>query len=392
MRKRGHGEGSIYKRSDGRWAAVVSVEGGRRKFMYGRTRKEVADKLSEALRAQRQGVPLPDDRITLKQFLEQWLEQSVKPSVRPWTYRGYEVHVRLHIVPALGHVRLTKLTPQQVQAWINERSASGLAPKTVHYMKGTLQAALNQAMKWGMVMRNVAALVDPPRKAPVNEVVPLTVEEARTFLDAVRGDRLEALYAAALALGLRQAEALGLTWDAVDLEASTLRVRRSLQRVDKRYELVDVKTRLSRREIVIPATVLQRMREHRQRQIKEQLNAGPKWRNELNLVFTTDRGRPLHGSVVTHMFQAQLEAAGMRRLRFHDLRHSCSTLLQAQGVPPRVVMDILGHTTLAMTMERYAKALPEAKADAARRMDLLMSGDEPDSRDRSQDRSQSAHE
>jgi integrase len=386
--KRGHGEGSIYKRSDGRWAAVVSVEGGRRKFMYARTRKEAAQKLADALRVQSQGVPLPDDRVTLKQFLEQWLEHSVKPSVRPWTYRGYEVHVRLHIVPALGHVRLTKLTPQQVQAWINAKTAAGLAPKTVHYMKGTLQVALNQAMKWGMVMRNVAALVDSPRKAPVTEVAPLTTEEAKTFLEAIRGDRQEALYVVALALGLRQAEVLGLTWQDVDLDQGMLQVRRSLQRVDGKYVLLDVKTRFSRRDVVMPATVLERLRDHRKRQLEERLNVGPRWRDDLDLVFTTDRGRPLHGTVVTHMFQRRLAAAGLRRVRFHDLRHSCDTLLQALGVPPRVVMDILGHTTLAMTMERYAKALPEAKADAARRMDLLISREGPDG-DRSQDRSQS---
>jgi len=273
---------------------------------------------------------------------------------------------------------------------MNAKTAAGLAAKTVHYMKGTLQVALNQAMKWGMVMRNVAVLVDSPTKAPIKEVAPLTIEEATTFLEAIRGDRLEALYVVALSLGLRQAEVLGLTWQDVDLDQGRLEVRRSLQRVDGKYVLMDVKTRFSRRDVVMPATVLERLREHRKRQLEERLNVGSRWRNDLDLVFTTDRGQPLRGTVVTHMFQRRLSAAGLRRVRFHDLRHSCDTLLQALGVPPRVVMDILGHTTLAMTMERYAKALPHAKADAARRMDLLMSGAAAQGEDRSQDRSQSA--
>jgi integrase len=362
--------------------------------MYARTRQEAARKLAEAVRLQSSGVSLPDDRMTVKDFLERWLEDSVKPRVRPWTYRGYEVHVRLHIVPGLGRDRLTRLTPQRVQAWMNERLRAGLSPKSVHYMRGTLRTALNQALRWGLVVRNVAALVDPPRSASgPTEVIPLSGDEARRFLEVIRGDRLEALYAVALALGLRQDEALGLTWGDVDFEAPRLTVRRSLQRVDGAYILLDTKTRFSRREVIMPATVKQRLYDHRVRQAKEQKAAGTRWRNEWNLVFTTAKGAPLHGSVVTHMFQTMMKAAGMRRLRFHDLRHSCDSLLQAQGVPPRIVMDILGHTTLAMTMERYAKALPEAKADAARRMDALMSGGDPvhdSERDRSQNRSQSA--
>lgn len=125
----------------------------------------------------------------------------------------------------------------------------------------------------------------------------------------------------------------------------------------------------------MPSSVLQRLREHRRKQLEERLNVGPKWRNDFSLVFTA-RGRRLHGTVVTHMFQKRLDEEGLRRLRFHDLPHSCDTLLQALGVPQRVVMEILGHTTLAMTMERYATALPDARADAARRIDVLLSGEE----------------
>ena len=120
MVKRGAGEGSIYRRKDGRWAAVLTVEAGRRRFLYAKTRQEAAGRLREALRLRSHGVPLPDERVTVGQFMERWLEESARPRVRPWTYRGYEVHVRLHIVPELGKVRLAKLTPQEVQRWMTD--------------------------------------------------------------------------------------------------------------------------------------------------------------------------------------------------------------------------------------------------------------------------------
>ncbi|HLH70450.1 MAG TPA: site-specific integrase, partial [Candidatus Dormibacteraeota bacterium] len=328
MSKRAHGEGTIYKRKDGRWAAVLTVEGGRRKFLYAKTQAEAVRRLAEARRARDVGV-VADDRVTVREFLERWLRDTVRPNVQPWTYRGYEVHVRVHIVPELGRLRLTALTPQHVQRWMNGRLEAGLSPKSVRYMRGTLRAALNQAVRWGMVGRNAAALVDPPRSRTVYEAQPMTVEEARRFLVAIRGHRLEALYVVALALGLRQAEILGLTWGDVDLEAGMLQVRRTLQRVEGRYRLLDVKTRLSRRELAMPRMVVERLQVHRARQEQERAAAGARWGNDLGLVFTTVRGDPLNGAVVTHAFQRVLEGAGLRRMRFHDLRHSCDTFLQA---------------------------------------------------------------
>ena len=307
------------------------------------------------------------------EYLDDWLRDVVKPSVRSWTYRGYEVHVRRHIKPALGRLPLERLEPSQVQVFLNQKMESGLSPKSVRYLRGTLRTALNQALRWGLVARNAAALVDGPRVQRY-EISPFSPEEARKFLAAITGHRLEALYTVALAMGLRQGEALGLRWQDIDLEMGYLRISKQLQRVDGKFELVEPKTARSRRTIVMPPIVTQALKKHRERQVEERPD-GRLW-NQLGLVFTRSDGEPLDGTVVTHDFHKVLSTAGLVQRRFHDLRHSCATLLLAQGVPARVVMEVLGHSQIAITMNTYTHVIPELRRDAAERMDSILQ--EPD--------------
>ncbi len=366
---RGPNEGTIVQRKDGRWAAAISVGGRRRKWFYG-TREEVRRKMTAALHAIDSG-NLADARgLTLAAFLKQWLDEIVKPSVRPWTYHGYEVHVRLHINPILGSIQLARVEPMHVQKLLNQKQREGMSPKSVRYIRGTLRTALNQAVRWGLVARNAAALVDGPR-VPNFEIQPFTLDEARKFLAAAKGDRLEALYSVALTLGLRQGEALGLRWNDVDLQMGYVRVARQLQRVDGVFQLVEPKTTRSRRTIVMPPSVAKVLGEHRGRQDAERNVAGNGWK-EWGLVFTRADGYPLDGTVVTHRFHKFLEGAGLPQRRFHDLRHSCATLLLAQGVSPRVVMEILGHSHIALTMNTYTHVVPELRRDAAARMESLL--------------------
>ena len=292
--------------------------------------------------------------------------------MRRWTYLGYEVHVRLHLKPTLGDIRLEQLTPLHVQALLNRKLQDGLSPKSVRYIRGTLRNALNQAVRWGLVSRNAAALVDPPRVERY-EIKPFTPDEARSFLSAIRGDRLEALYSVALTMGLRQGEALGLRWREIDLELGYLRVSKQLQRIDGKLQLVDPKTVGSRRTLVLPSSIVAKLRDHRIRQLDERLRAGANWR-ETDLVFSAMDGGALEGSTVTRSFHARLGAAGIAQRRFHDLRHSCATLLLVQGVSPRVVMDVLGHSEIGMTMNTYSHVIPELRRDAADRMDDLIRG------------------
>lgn len=381
-RGRGPGEGTIYQRKDGRWVGEVDLghqigpDGKRRRRRiqhYGATQREAREKLAEALKKQRENVPVAVDRQTVDDYLHRWLVDVATPKVRPMTLRGYEQIVRTHLVPGLGHHKLGKLSPQHVQELLNAKSAAGLSPRTVHHVRAVLRQALGQAVKWGLVSRNVAALVDPPR-AVRHEPAFLTPAQARAFLDAVRDDRLEALYSVAVSLGLRQGEALGLHWRDVDLDQGTLRVRVALQRVGGQARLVEPKSAQSRRTVAMPPSVVAALRAHRARQLRERLAAGERWRDQ-GLVFATTIGTPLDARNVVRRFKAALRRAGLPDMRWHDLRHTCASLLLAQGVGPRTVMEILGHSQIGLTMNTYAHVMPELKRDAADLMERLLSGD-----------------
>jgi integrase len=377
MGRRGHGEGTIYQRADGKWTASISLgyaDGKRkRKQVYGKTRREVAEKLTAVQHDVQQGLPVVTERQTVEQFLNRWLEDSVKPTVRPKTYQSYAQMTRLHIVPSIGRVELTKLSPQQVQAWLNRKMTSGLAPRTVSYMRSILRQALEQACRWGLVARNVAKLIDPPA-VPQHEMKFLSPVQARQLMAAAAETRFEALIYVAL-LGLRQGEILGLRWSDIDLEAGTLQVRHQLQRIDGQYRLVEPKSEKGRRMVSLPAFVMTGLRGHRARQLQDRLLAGAAWQGEAwDLVFCTQRGTPLEARNLLRDFKKLLERASLPDMRFHDLRHSAATLLLAKGVPERVVMEILGHSQLSQTM-RYSHVIPKLQQEAARKLDELLTGE-----------------
>jgi integrase len=376
MARRGPNEGTIRERQDGRWEArvVVTLPDGRRvrRSLLGRTRAAVRDRLTDALRAEASGAPVPDARLTVGVFLEGWLADVVRPRLRPSTHRSYACVVRVHLVPGLGHRPLARLTPQEVQRFLNAVAASGRSPRTVAICRAVLRQALGQAERWGMVTRNVARLAEPPR-VPRRPVVPFDPDQARRFLGAIAGDRLEALYVVALAVGLRQGELLGLSWSDIDLEQGTLRVRRALQRVDGRLVLVEPKSVTSHREVALPGVAAAALRGHRHRVRLHRIARGARWVDDpRDLVFTTTIGTPLDGISVTRRFQAILRDAGLPHQRFHDLRHACASLLLVQGVAPRVVMEQLGHSQIGLTLGTYSHVIPALGRDAADRMNELL--------------------
>jgi integrase len=384
--RRGNGEGSIYQRaSDGLWLAVITVgytEAGKpkRKSYSGRTRPEVAEKLKVALRDQQLGtLPTAPDRQVIGEYLEYWLENAARRTVRARTHESYETIVRLYIAPewrkagkdtrGLGKLRLAKLAGQDVEAWLNRLLARGLSARTVEYALTVLRRALGHAVKLGLIQRNVALLVDPPRVVQ-KEMRALTPQEARSFLDAVRGDPLEALYTVAVALGLRRGEALALRWQDVDMERGTLAVNGSLQRFGGKLQISETKTPRSRRTITMPTVVRDAFRAHRVRQLEQRM-AARKWQ-ETGLVFTTSTGTAVEPRNVVRAFKAALQRAGLPDIRFHDLRHTAASLLLAQGVHPRVIMETLGHSQFGTTMNLYSHVTAELQRDAADRMDALL--------------------
>jgi integrase len=379
MGRRGHDEGSIYQReSDGKWVAAVNLgyasDGKRkRKVFYGDTRKEVAEKLKTALHEHQQGtLPTNTERQTVEQFLTNWLQNTAKQTLRASTFETYEIHVRVHLVPALGRLQLSKLNPQHIQQFINQKLEQGLKPRTVIYSYAVLSRALGQALKWGLVGRNVAELVDPPR-APRSEIRPFTAEQARALLEAVKGHRLEAFYTVALSLGLRRGEALGLMWEDVDLQAGTVRVKQALQRLGGKLQITEVKSATSRRVIKLPRVCVAALKSHHAQQLQEKLLAGAGW-TDTGLVFTSHLGTPLEPRTVARHFQRTLKQADLPRIRIHDLRHTAASLLLAQGVPVKMVSEILGHSGSRITLDVYGHVFDSTRQQAADRMDDLLSG------------------
>ncbi len=384
--KRANREASIYERnSDGRWTGAVHLGYGsdgrrRRKVVYGPTQASVLAKIAELKRLVRDDLPIPDDKLLTGTYLRRWLE-SIRADIRPRTYVSYAGHVE-RLAAAFERTPVHRLTPADVRTFVAATLRSGLSPRTVGYRLGVLRQALGQGVRDATLVRNVAALVAAPRIVR-EEVRPLSPEQARTFLAAVAGDRMEGLYTTAIALGLRQGEALGLRWGDVSLDEATLSVRVALSQLPKavrpeggrrgtRYALVEPKTRRSRRTLVMPDLVVRALREHRRRQLEERLAAGARWRGSWDLVFTTPIGTPLDTRNVTKAFQRALEEAGLPRQRFHDLRHCAASLMVAQGIHPRTVMETLGHATVSMSMDTYSHIGGELQRDAAKRMDALL--------------------
>jgi integrase len=316
-----------------------------------------------------QGLPIATKGQTVAQFLARWMEDSVKPTVRERTYESYAATTKLHIVPSIGRIALDKLTPQDVQRMMSDAMRRGLSAASAGYTRRVLRIALNQAMRWNLIVRNVAALAEPPRAAR-HEIRPLTVDQARHFLDTMKGDRLEALYTVATALGMRKGEIFGLRWQDVDLDAQTLTVRYQLQRVGGKKQLVEPKTERSRRTVALPAFAVVAIRAHKIRQLEERLWAGSRWQ-DWGLVFTTPIGTPLESANVTHAFHVALLRAELPRQRFHDLRHCAASLMLAQGVEMRTIMEVLGHSQISTTSDLYSHVAQSVKRDAADRMEAL---------------------
>jgi integrase len=383
---RGTHEGSIYLRGkerreqglpplpgDGRWVGSVSAgwtsTGRRRHTVYGKTRQEVSEKLQRLQQHVAQGLPVVDERTTVRAYLEHWLQVV---EVRPSTLTRYRGIVERQLVPALGSVKLAKLTPQAVTRMLSDLQRGGLSARTCHHVRAVLRGALADAARDGLVSRNAASLARSP-KVESYHVDPMSPDHARSVLEAVAGSDLEAPVATALWTGLRQGELLGLRWSDVDLTTRRLSVAVALQRRAGEWHIQPTKTDKSRRTLSIPAPLVEVLSTHRQRQREAQLRAGAAWKAPHgDLVFTGPTGRPVMGATLTHRFHDAQVRGGLTPVRFHDLRHAAATLMLAGGVDLKVVSELLGHSTIATTANVYAGVLDSLKVDAAERMTRLM--------------------
>lgn len=367
--QRGKGEGSIYQRADGKWCAALHTVDGKRKVLYGKTRQDVARKLTAALQAREQGALVVGPRQTVAQFFDRWLSDVVAPNLRPRSYKVYEGKTRLHIVPELGKVSLAALTPQHLQRLYAKKIAEGVAPKSVNNLHVVIHRALSYAVRWGLVARNVANAAEPPR-VPRREIEPFSAEDIAILLQAIKGHRHQWLWTTMLATGIRFGEAAALRWSDVDLDARIINVRHTLGVKNRGPMFAEPKTTKARRFVPLPQIAVQALTAQLEQVHWVRAAAGDRWQ-ELDLVFPSPSGRPLSQSHALERFHRVLDQAGLRRRRMHDLRHTYATQLFTLGQHPRAVQDLLGHSRFEITMNLYTASVPEVLRDAADQLDLL---------------------
>jgi len=317
----------------------------------------VSEKLTQAMAGRDNGIVFDAGKLTAGEFLERWLEDVLKPSASRRTYSTNAQQVRDHIAPTLGRIKLRELRKAHIDRLYREKLDSGLSPSTVRRVHAVLHRALEEAVKGDLIPRNPAAHANKP-KVKQEEIEPLDASQAAAFMKAAKGDRFEALYVLCLMCGLRQGEALALRWQDIDLDGGTLRVSRQLQRMrrdgKKSGRLVFSEPKnASRRTVGLPQRAVSALKRHRKRQLEEKLTAGPVY-HDGGLVFASSHGTPLDAqNVVNRYYKPLLKRAGLPPIRFHDLRHSCLSLLAQRGEPIRDLQALAGHATAAFTLQRY---------------------------------------
>src|SRR3954465_10026851 len=375
-----NGESTIYKGADGRWHGYVSVGftlDGKldRRHVSSKSRGVVLARVRELERKRDSGTISAVSTPTVAEWLEQWLTTIAPRRVRQRTLESYESAVRRHLIPGLGRHRLDRLRPEHLDQLYTALLEDGYSPASVLRHHRILSRALTVAVQRGHVPRNVAALVDPPAQRPSDLATALDLDEARAVLEAAATVRNSARWTVALALALRQSEALALQWKDIDLLANTLTVRRSIHRVRGGgliYE--EPKSKRSHRTLALPMPLVGELHRHKAAQLGERMLAGSEWHDE-DLVFAQPNGRPIDKKTDYDDWTRLLQEAGVRHVRLHDGRHTAATLLLSENVHPRVVMELLGHSQMRTTMDIYSHVIPALAREAADRMgDLLLPG------------------
>ncbi|MBU4534072.1 MAG: site-specific integrase [Firmicutes bacterium] len=408
-KRRGHGEGTLYQRKDGWWIGQVSIgrdtEGNpKRATVCGKTQGEVRDKITALRHEQMQGNRINPSKITLGEWLDTWLEHYAKPRVRQTTWEQYEYLARRHIKPALGKVQLRKLQGPDLQRLYNEKLKNGLSARTVRLMHVVLHSALGQAVKDGMVLRNVAQATAPPRVTK-KEIKTLAEDQMGVFLDAAEGTRLYPAVLMLLGTGLRRGEMLGLKWQDIDFQEGILYVRRSLVKTNSGSKIQETKTGRER-SVPVPTDVLRELKAHKARQAQEKLKLGEGYQDQ-GFVFATPLGTPTAPRNFYRYFRGllfKMDATRLARetgkpmkevmkelrksgdgllndITIHSLRHTYATMLLKAGEHPKVVQEILGHASITMTIDTYSHVVPGLKHQAAATINDLLKRNTPTSKE-----------
>jgi len=361
-KRRFESEGSIYfNDSIDRWVAQISLPNGQRKSKSSTTQKEVRDWLIDQRNMLREGLFVTDGQIRLGDFLDRYIDDVARHSLRPRTYDRNNDIVNNHIKPDLGNIKLSALRPDQVQSFYTKKLNEGLSKRTVQYIHAVLHKALNQALKWGLVARNVTDLVEksrPKRKT----FTTWSADEVNHFLDAVSDHRWYPIYAVAVYTGMRQGEILGLHRGNINCEQGVDNVRHQISAIrGQGLVITEPKSERARRPITLLPTALDILKSH-----LKLINEGP------GLIFTTSTGRPISPRNVLRHFKLVIEQTGLPEIRFHDLRHTHATLLLAAGTHPEVVQERLRHSQISLTLETYSHVIPSLQTETADQFEAIL--------------------
>ena len=388
MAKKANHEGSVYQRKDGRWEAALTYRNDagelKRRRAYRQSREE-ADKALTKMKSDRDGgISLDGPNPTLEEYLIAWLRDSVVPNVSPKTLESYETACRIHIIPALGNVRIRDLTARRAQAFYALKRREGLSVATRQKIHGTLKRSLKQPVAWGELAASPVASLDPPKAPPEDEedseeVKAYSEEEAMRLFAAARekGDRFRNLYVVAVRTGLRQGELLGLKWQDLDLESdpASLKLRRSLApRIGGGFYFTPLKKKRQRRNLALHSEAAAALLDQRELQARERETAGAWWQDQ-DLVFPSTKGTPMFGrNVYNRYYRPALDAAGLDRLSFHALRHTFASIaLFKWRMNPKFVSEMLGHASISLTLNTYAHLIKGSHEEEMRRVNAMFS-------------------
>jgi integrase len=374
---------SIWKREGKRgtvWYGRVDLPpdpetGKRRQKRFNAPTKREIDKLAAEIivKAENGGFAEADiKKLTVSDYLTRWVS-SLEGSVKPTTRQRYADLLKNHVQPTIGRVQLAKLTPLDVQKLYADKLKGGLSPTTVSLIHNILHHALKQAVRWGLLTRNVTEAVDPPREA-TPEYITWNQQQAAAFLAVADEHELAALWRLALLTGMRRGEMLGLKWEDLDLGKGLLAVKRTLSRgTGGAYTFGTPKTAHGRRSIALPRSAVESLQKHRLQQLERRLESDTPYHDQ-GLVFANEMGEPLHPNSVAYQFKRLISQAGVPVIRIHDLRHTSATLMLANNVHPKIVQERLGHANISMTLDRYSHVTMDMQRDAADRLDDLVNG------------------
>jgi len=371
--------GHITKRSEGSYSIVLDVgtdpATGRRKqqrVTVRGTKKDAEKRLAELFHQLDTGTFTKPSKDTLSDFLSRWLQDYAKPHLTPRAYERYESIIRVHLTPSLGSIPLTEVRPDHIQKHYTAMLNDGLSARTVRYHHVILHVALQSAVKWGLVPRNVADAVDPPRPGHT-EMHTWNENEIAQFLDGIKDSQYYTLFYTALFTGMRRSELLGLTWQDIDLLYSVISVNRGLHHLsDGSYVFTEPKSAKSKRTIALPPSAILVLKAHYDNQKLERDMVG-KPLSDTDLVFSTIEGKPLRPNTITRAWETLAARYGVKVIRFHDARHTHASIMLKQGIHPKIVQERLGHSSIAVTLDTYSHVAPGLQESAAKRFDEVLS-------------------